>query len=134
MAAVNLISRDDLRQKLERGDEFKLVMALPRPAYRTKHIPGSIHFETLKEAVATLDQREEIVVYCANIHCVASIYAYRLLEREGFTHVRRYAGGIADWEQAGYPQRSIVHGRSTAALHLGGPLSAGSALSRAVSR
>jgi rhodanese-related sulfurtransferase len=100
---VNLISREELRRKLERGDEFKLVMTLSGFAYRTKHIPSSLHFETIAEAVAALDREDEIVVYCADLHCPASIYAYRLLEREGFTHVRRYAGGVADWEEAGYP-------------------------------
>ena len=100
---MNLISRDELRRKLERGDEFKLVMTLSGFAYSTKHIPSSLHFETVEEAVAALQREDEIVVYCADVHCVASIYAYRLLEREGFTRVRRYAGGVADWEEAGYP-------------------------------
>jgi rhodanese-related sulfurtransferase len=100
---MNLISREELRRKLERGDEFKLVMALSGFAYRTKHIPSSLHFETVHESLAALDREDEIVVYCADVHCVASIYAYQLLEREGFTRVRRYAGGIADWEEAGYP-------------------------------
>jgi rhodanese-related sulfurtransferase len=27
----------------------------------------------------------------------------QLLEREGYAHVLHYAGGLADWEQAGYP-------------------------------
>jgi rhodanese-related sulfurtransferase len=102
-AAVNLITREELCRKLERGDEFKLVMTLPGFAYRMKHIPRSVHFETVGEAVAALDRKSEVVVYCADIHCSASIYAYRLLEREGFAHVRRYAGGVADWEEAGYP-------------------------------
>ena len=100
---MNLIARDELRRKLERGDKFKLVMTLPELAYRTKHIPGSLHFETIDEALAALDRKDEIVVYCADVHCVASIYAYGLLKREGFVRVRRYAGGIADWESAGYP-------------------------------
>jgi rhodanese-related sulfurtransferase len=100
---VNLISREELHRKLERGDELELVMTLPWLSYRAKHIPGSLHFETVEEAVAALDRQDEIVVYCADVHCVASIYAYQRLEREGFTHVRRYAGGVADWEDAGYP-------------------------------
>jgi rhodanese-related sulfurtransferase len=100
---VNLISREELRRKLAQGDEFNLVMTLSGFAYRTKHIPSSLHFETVEEAFAALDREDEIVVYCADVHCVASIYAYRLLEREGFTRIRRYAGGLADWEEAGYP-------------------------------
>jgi rhodanese-related sulfurtransferase len=100
---MNLIGRDELRAKLDRGDAFKLVMTLSSFAYEAKHIPKSLHFETVEETLAALDRDDEIVVYCADVHCVASIYAYVLLERAGFTRLHRYAGGVADWEQAGYP-------------------------------
>lgn len=103
---MNLISREDLRRKLEGGDELKLVMTLSGFAYRSKHIPGSLHFQTVADAVAALDRDDEIVVYCADLYCAASIYAYGLLRREGFRRVRRYAGGVADWEEAGYPLES----------------------------
>ena len=100
---MNLITREELRRKLQRGDELQLVMALPEHAYRVKRIPGTRHFETIGEALEALDPGEEIILYCATVYCPASIYAYTLLEREGFRRVRRYAGGIDDWESAGYP-------------------------------
>ena len=100
---MNLIDRHELREKLERGDEFTLVMTLSEVAFRAKHIPTSVHFETIGDALDVLDRAEEIVVYCSDVHCAASIYAYSFLEREGYADVRRYAGGIADWEEAGYP-------------------------------
>jgi len=103
---MNLITRDELRRKMERGDEFTLVMTLSALAFGAKHIPGSRHFETIPEALAALDPAEEIVLYCADVHCVSSIYAYVRLERAGYTRLRRYAGGIADWEEAGYPLES----------------------------
>jgi rhodanese-related sulfurtransferase len=99
---MNTITREDLHRKLEQHDEFKLVMTLSAFAYETKHIPGSLHFETVDAALAALDPDEEVVVYCADVYCAASIYAYRLLEREGYRRVRRYPGGIADWEDGGY--------------------------------
>jgi len=100
---MNLITRDELRAKLDRRDALKLVMTLSEPAYRAKHIPTSLHFETVEETLGALNRADEIVVYCADVHCSASIYAYHLLERAGYERVRRYAGGIADWEAAGYP-------------------------------
>lgn len=104
---MNLITRDELRTKLDREDEFKLVMTLSEFAYQTKHIPTSLHFDTVKETLDALDPEEEIVVYCADVHCSASFYAYHLLKRAGYRRVRRYAGGISDWEAAGYP---LEHG------------------------
>ena len=103
---MKLITREELRRKMERGDEFKLVMTLSAHAFRAKHIPSSWYFETIGEALAALDPAEEIIVYCADVHCVASIYAYRRLEQAGYTRVCRYAGGVADWEEAGYPLES----------------------------
>lgn len=100
---MRLIRRDDLLVKLVRGDAFKLVMTLPAHAYRAKHIPTSLHYDTVEELLNDLDPWDEIVVYCADVHCPASIRAYRLLERAGYGRVRRYAGGVADWERAGYP-------------------------------
>ena len=97
---MNLITRDELHRKLERGDDFRLVMTLSRFAFEATRIPTSLHFD---DAASGLDRCDEIVVYCGDIHCAASIRAYRRLERAGYRRVRRYAGGIADWEEAGYP-------------------------------
>jgi rhodanese-related sulfurtransferase len=118
---MKLITRDELRAKLQRGDEFKLVMTLSARSFRAKHIPGSLNFESAAEAMEVLDPADEIVVYCAGVYCAASIYAYRLFEREGYMRVRRYAGGVADWEDAGYqleraPARLPARG---APIHVG---------------
>ncbi len=62
---MKLISHDELKSKLERKDHFKLVMALGTWEYRAKHIPGSLHFLTPEEALASLTPDDEIVVYCS---------------------------------------------------------------------
>lgn len=100
---VLTIDREALRLKLARHDEFKLVMCLNEWAFRMKRIPGSIHFRTPDDMLAGLRKDEEIVVYCSNVACRASITAYHLLVDHGYTHVRRYADGLADWEEAGLP-------------------------------
>jgi rhodanese-related sulfurtransferase len=100
---MKLINREGLKEKLDRGDDFKLVMALGEWAYRAKHIPGSLHFNAIEEALEALDPNDDIVVYCSNVRCLASVAAYRHLSDRGYKHVRRYAGGVEDWEEAGYP-------------------------------
>jgi 3-mercaptopyruvate sulfurtransferase SseA len=99
---MNLITRAELREKLDRQEEFKLVMTLSAHAYEEKRIPTSLHADCVEDALEVLDPVDEVVVYCGDVRCAASIYAYHSLERAGFTRVRRYAGGIADWEDAGY--------------------------------
>jgi rhodanese-related sulfurtransferase len=100
---IRTISRDDLKAKLARGDDFKLVMALNRWAYDAKHIPGSLHFDTPEALYAALRPDEDIVVYCSNVDCLSSVALYRDLVRHGYPNVRRYAGGLLEWEEAGLP-------------------------------
>lgn len=100
---MNTISRAELKTKLERGDDFKLVMVLGEWAFRAKHIPGSINVFAPELARTLLDPDDDIVLYCSNPACPASPYAYRLLVESGYHRVRRYSGGLEDWEAAGLP-------------------------------
>ncbi|OLS25263.1 MAG: hypothetical protein HeimC2_19390 [Candidatus Heimdallarchaeota archaeon LC_2] len=56
-----------------------------------------------REATQLLDKNDEIVVYCSSKECVASQLAYHISIKNGYTNVRRYSGGIIDWEEAGFP-------------------------------
>ncbi len=100
---MNLISREDLKEKLDRGDDFKLVMVLGEWAFRAKHIPGSLNASSPQQCREMLSPEDEIVVYCSGEACISSVMAYRILVDNGFRNVRRYAGGLPDWEKAGYP-------------------------------
>jgi rhodanese-related sulfurtransferase len=101
--SMNLISGEELKQKLDRGDKFKLVNALGEWAFNAKHIPGSINISKIEDAKKKLNPSDEIIIYCSNTSCIASIIGYQLLTRTGYKNVRRYAGGIEDWEERGYP-------------------------------
>lgn len=101
---MNLISRDELHTRLDRGDDFKLVMALGELAYRAKHIPGTtLHTSTPEALLKLLDVDDDIVIYCTNPNCIASIAVFNYLEGHGYQNIKRYAGGLEDWEASGYP-------------------------------
>ena len=100
---IRTISRDELKAKIDKGESFKLIMALSRWAFEAKHIPGSMHFDTPAELYAAVKPEDEVVVYCSHVDCLASVALYRELVRRGYQHVRRYAGGLLDWEDAGLP-------------------------------
>jgi rhodanese-related sulfurtransferase len=103
-APVRTIEKDELRRKMDAKDpRFKVVMTLGEWEFRTKRIPGSLHFKDASEMLSALQKDDEIVVYCTNPPCLASVAAYHRLVAEGYTNVRRYAGGIEDWENAGLP-------------------------------
>ena len=46
---------------------------------------------------------DEVVVYCSHRDCLSSVALYRDLVRRGYGNVRRYSGGLLDWEDAGLP-------------------------------
>jgi rhodanese-related sulfurtransferase len=99
---IRTIEREELKAKLDRGDDFKLVMAMHEWGFNAAHIPGSLHFNTVADAQEHLRLDDEIVVYCSDPACVASQFAYRWLVEAGYSNVRRYAGGTSGWAAAGY--------------------------------
>jgi rhodanese-related sulfurtransferase len=99
----DLIGREELKEKLDREDDFKLVMVLGEWEYRAKRISGSLCVSTSQEGLQALDSDEEIVLYDSGPSCPASRMACRFLKAQGYVRVRRYAGGLEDWESAGYP-------------------------------
>jgi rhodanese-related sulfurtransferase len=106
--SMNLISREELKEKLDRGDKFKQVNALGEWAFNAKHIPSSINITKIEDATKILDPNDDIVIYCSNPSCVASIIGYQLLTNMGYSKIRRYAGGIVDWEQQDIPWKGIL--------------------------
>ncbi len=100
---MDLISREELKAKIDAGDDFKLVMTLSEWAFRAKHIPGSLNVDNPAKCAELLNPEDEIVIYCSDENCPASKFAFDQLKKAGFPRVRRYAGGIADWEEAGLP-------------------------------
>lgn len=100
---MKTIDREQLKVKLERGDNVKLIMAMDQQAFDRVHIPGSLHFTNIFEAAEKLTPADEIVIYCSTKWCNASLNAYLKLHSRGFEKLYRYAGGLADWQEANYP-------------------------------
>lgn len=100
------IEREELKQKLERDEDFELIEVLEEEDYQESHIKGAINIplkEIGRKAKQRFDPDQEIVVYCSNADCQASPKAARKLEDLGFTEVYDYEEGKADWKAAGYP-------------------------------
>jgi len=67
---MQTIRRDELKQKIDRGDDFVLMETLPPSSYESAHLPGAVNvpLEKLRELVPDLAPEKDaaIVVYCAN--------------------------------------------------------------------
>jgi rhodanese-related sulfurtransferase len=100
---MRLITRQDLKAKLDDNQHIKLVMAVGPWEFRAKHIPGSLGFPSPRYALYELRSDDEIIIYANNHYRVNTAAAYDALRAHGYRNVRCYAGGLADWEAAGYP-------------------------------
>jgi rhodanese-related sulfurtransferase len=101
---VPTISREELREKIESGDDFVLIDALAPMSFALSHLPGAINLtpEWVDERGPRRipDLNTEVVVYCSGPTCDSSvIVANRLLEL-GYRNVRHYLEGKSDWMKA----------------------------------
>ena len=69
--AVETISREELKEKMDRGDDFVLVDTMAEMYYRHSHLPGAINVpvDELGERAPELlpDKHAEIIVYCIDL-------------------------------------------------------------------
>ena len=66
---VATILRDELKTKIDRGEQFLLVETLPAASYHHAHLPGAINLppDQVKQLAPILlpNKAADIVVYCA---------------------------------------------------------------------
>lgn len=108
---MNTITREQLVAALQQGG-VTLVEALPERYWQASHLPGALninHDEVDAKAPALLPERDaDIVVYCANVNCQNSDIVAHRLGVLGYSQVRVYKGGKADWEAAGLPLQAAA--------------------------
>jgi rhodanese-related sulfurtransferase len=66
---VEDISREKLKEKMDRGDDFMLVETLDEEHYEFAHLPGAINLPPgqINRAQELIpDKNAEVVVYCAS--------------------------------------------------------------------
>ena len=103
---MQTVTRDELAALLD-ADVVTLVEALSVEAFEAEHIAGAVNIpgELTSEmaAVVAPDPGRTVVVYCSGQGCIRSKVTAGAFERLGYTDVRVYPGGKADWWQAGLP-------------------------------
>jgi rhodanese-related sulfurtransferase len=101
----NEITRQELIEKIREHARFVLVEALPPAYYEAGHLPGAINLplDAIQSNTDLLpsEKETEIVVYCAGPTCQNSHVAARKLASLGYTQVRVFTGGKAEWTETG---------------------------------
>ena len=67
---VEIVSREELKGKMDGGESFTLVETLQAVAYQHEHLPGAINLppDRVRELAPGLlpDKGAEIIVYCSS--------------------------------------------------------------------
>ena len=94
-----VIEVGEVKQKLDRGDDFLLIDVREPYEYQIARIPGAklIPLGELPKHLNELDPDAEIVMHCKS--GVRSQKAVDLLKQNGFTNVRNLTGGILAWSE-----------------------------------
>lgn len=104
---MKTITRDQIKQHLDKGEKIALIEALPEKYYDEGHLPGAIQLlpDQVRVSAANLfpDKNQFIVTYCANTACQNSKHAAEALVGLGYKNVAEYVEGKQDWIEAGLP-------------------------------
>src|SRR5205823_2456519 len=103
--AIPEVSVEAVAARRTQGDEFILLDVREKEEVRAGYIEGAVTIPRgfLEfQAAAHLPQTDaDVVVYCAS--GARSLLAAQVLRAMGYTRVASMAGGIARWQEAGYP-------------------------------
>ena len=87
----------EVKQKLDRGDNFVLIDVREPHEYKICNIPGAklIPLGEFPKHVGEFDPEADIVIHCKS--GMRSAKACAVLKNAGFQHVRNMVGGILAW-------------------------------------
>ena len=102
---IREVSIDDVKARLDRGEQFLLVDVREESEYAQDHLPGAIHLgkgiieRDIEERVPELDT--PVVLYCGGGY--RSALAADNLQKMGYTNVLSMDGGIRGWREKQFP-------------------------------
>ena len=69
MQGIKTITREELKGKMDVGEDFVLLEALGEDSYQRAHLPGAIRFKDTSRAPELLpDKGAVIVAYCSSFN------------------------------------------------------------------
>ena len=108
MTTFKEITREELKEKMDKNEDFVFIDVLGEASYKRIHLPGAVsvdaHQENFVEEVEKQvpNKNKEVIVYCASFSCPLSPAAAHKLADAGYTNVLDFNGGLKDWAEGGY--------------------------------
>ncbi len=99
MPEVPALTAEELKKKIDRGDDFILLDVRDASEVAICSLPGAVNIPLgqLPGSFGRLKEAPEVVVYCK--YGGASARAARFLKGSGLPYVRNLTGGIDAWAQ-----------------------------------
>lgn len=98
-AATDELTVEDLKRRIDRGEDLFILDVRNPPEFQIGRIPGStlIPLPDLPQRVRELNAEREIVVHCKSGQ--RSAKAIQFLREQGFKNLRNLKGGILAWAE-----------------------------------
>ncbi len=104
---ITIIKRDELKQKIDNKENFRLLDVRDTPDYQTEHIFGAVHIlisDMSEDSLSKLLNKDDLIItYSLDLDCPASGIAAEKLQKFGYRNVLRYKGGWKEWKGSKYP-------------------------------
>ncbi len=102
-AEIPKISIEELKQKMEFGEDFVLIDSRSQVEYEEEHIKGaiSVPYPQTEEVASGLDKNKEIIIYCRGEKCGTSRTMGKKLIELGFENVKELPHKIKEWKEIG---------------------------------
>lgn len=107
MKKIASITAEQLLDKINKKENFKLVDVLLPSSYKKWHIPSALNIqidEIDKKAPELLNKDDEIIVYCASYECQSSTRVAKKLLESGYKNILNYEGGKREWDEKNFPK------------------------------
>ncbi|MSP11941.1 MAG: rhodanese-like domain-containing protein [Chloroflexi bacterium] len=98
------VNIDLVKKEYDRGADFVLLDARPKPNYNLDHIKNAVNlpFNEMADRYKELPKDKWVVAYCACPRSEAD-YAADILGQKGYTKVKVLYEGYVEWQTRGYP-------------------------------
>jgi rhodanese-related sulfurtransferase len=105
-ARVKECTVDDVKARLDRGDQFHLIDVREESEYAAGHIPGAVHLSkgVIERDIEQTypDKSAPLVLYCGG--GFRSALSADNLQKMGYTDVISMDGGMRGWRENKYPE------------------------------
>jgi len=104
---IKILTKEELRDKINQGEEFKLVDVRDTLDYQKEHIVGALHLlisDMNQEKLEEMFNKDDLIItYSLDRDCPAKIIAAKKFVEFGYPNVLAYQGSWKEWKESGYP-------------------------------